>query len=72
MAGLFVGKAVVQRMSVQTFHLLIDGLPFCSGLSLLGRHALRRLALGITRQRRAHAVDDELHGERGQQHAEQA
>jgi uncharacterized membrane protein YfcA len=35
MVGSFVGKAIVQRMSVQTFHWLIDGLLLCSGLSLL-------------------------------------
>ena len=35
MAGSFVGKLVVQRMSVQTFQYLLDGLLFCSGLSLL-------------------------------------
>lgn len=35
MAGSFVGKAVVQRMSMQTFQYLLDGLLVCSGLSLL-------------------------------------
>ena len=35
MAGSFAGKLVVQRMSAQTFQHLLDGLLFCSGLSLL-------------------------------------
>ncbi len=35
MAGSFVGKAVVQRMSIRTFQNLLDGLLLCSGLSLL-------------------------------------
>jgi uncharacterized membrane protein YfcA len=35
MAGSFFGKAVVQRMSIRTFQNLLDGLLFCSGLSLL-------------------------------------
>jgi uncharacterized membrane protein YfcA len=35
MAGSFVGKAAVQRMSLPTFHHLLDGLLVCSGLSLL-------------------------------------
>ena len=35
MAGSFAGKAVVQRVSAQAFHYLLDGLLLCSGLSLL-------------------------------------
>ncbi len=35
MLGSFVGKAIVQRMGVQVFNLLIDGLMICSGASLL-------------------------------------
>ena len=35
MCGSFVGKAIVQRMSVHTFQYLLDGLLVCSGLSLL-------------------------------------
>ena len=35
MAGSFAGKLVVQRMSTQAFQHLLDGLLFCSGLSLL-------------------------------------
>jgi uncharacterized membrane protein YfcA len=35
MAGSFAGKLVVQRMSLGTFHLLLDILLGCSGLSLL-------------------------------------
>jgi uncharacterized membrane protein YfcA len=35
MAGSFVGKVVVQRMSIRTFQNLLDGLLLCSGLSLL-------------------------------------
>jgi uncharacterized membrane protein YfcA len=35
MAGAFVGKAVVQRMSVAVFHHMLDGLLLCSGLALL-------------------------------------
>jgi hypothetical protein len=35
MGGSFVGKAVVQRMSTQAFRYVLDGLLFCSGLSLL-------------------------------------
>jgi len=35
MAGSFVGKMVVQRMSPGTFQLLLDILLGCSGLSLL-------------------------------------
>jgi uncharacterized membrane protein YfcA len=35
MAGSFAGKHVVQRMSVQTFQYVLDGLLFCSGISLL-------------------------------------
>ncbi len=35
MAGAFVGKIFVQRMSLQTFEYLLDAMLFCSGLSLL-------------------------------------
>jgi uncharacterized protein len=35
MAGSFVGKAVVLRMSVRTFQYVLDVLLFCSGCSLL-------------------------------------
>ncbi len=35
MAGAFVGKAIVQRMSIHTFQYLLDAVLFCSGLSLL-------------------------------------
>jgi uncharacterized membrane protein YfcA len=35
MAGAFVGKLVVQRMSVRTFQHLLDALLLCSGLTLL-------------------------------------
>jgi uncharacterized protein len=35
MAGAFVGKAVVLRMSTHTFESLLDALLLCSGLSLL-------------------------------------
>jgi uncharacterized membrane protein YfcA len=35
MAGSFLGKAVVQRMSLRTFEYVLDGLLFCSGVSLL-------------------------------------
>ncbi len=35
MAGSFVGKAIVQRMSIHTFQHLLDALLLCSGLSLL-------------------------------------
>jgi uncharacterized membrane protein YfcA len=35
MAGAFAGKAIVLRMSIQTFQYLLDGLLLCSGLSLL-------------------------------------
>jgi uncharacterized membrane protein YfcA len=35
MAGAFVGKAVVRRMSVDTFQHILDGVLLCSGLSLL-------------------------------------
>lgn len=35
MAGTFVGKAVVQRMSVATFQHILDAVLLCSGLSLL-------------------------------------
>lgn len=35
MAGAFVGKAVVRRMSVETFQHILDGVLLCSGLSLL-------------------------------------
>ncbi|MCS7463830.1 sulfite exporter TauE/SafE family protein [Paenibacillus doosanensis] len=35
MFGTFVGKAVVQRMSVRSFQYMLDGLLLCSGLSML-------------------------------------
>jgi len=35
MAGSFVGKAVVQRMSIQTFQNILDLLLLCSGIALL-------------------------------------
>jgi uncharacterized membrane protein YfcA len=35
MAGAFVGKAIVLRMSTHTFEYLLDALLLCSGLSLL-------------------------------------
>ena len=35
MVGSFAGKAVVQRVSIPTFHHLLDALLLCSGLSLL-------------------------------------
>jgi uncharacterized membrane protein YfcA len=35
MAGAFVGKAIVQRMSIGAFRHVLDALLFCSGLSLL-------------------------------------
>jgi uncharacterized membrane protein YfcA len=35
MAGSFVGKAVVQRVSIPTFQYLLDLLLLCSGLSLI-------------------------------------
>jgi uncharacterized membrane protein YfcA len=35
MAGSFVGKAIVQRMSIHTFQHLLDALLLCSGISLL-------------------------------------
>jgi uncharacterized protein len=35
MAGAFVGKAIVLRMSIHTFQYLLDALLLCSGLSLL-------------------------------------
>jgi uncharacterized membrane protein YfcA len=35
MAGSFVGKAIVLRMSVRTFQYVLDVLLFCSGFSLL-------------------------------------
>jgi uncharacterized membrane protein YfcA len=35
MAGSFVGKAIVQRMSIHTFQYLLDALLLCSGISLL-------------------------------------
>jgi uncharacterized membrane protein YfcA len=34
MAGAFVGKAVVQRMSIAVFQHVLDGLLLCSGLAL--------------------------------------
>lgn len=35
MAGTFVGKAIVQRMSLHTFQYILDALLLCSGVSLL-------------------------------------
>jgi uncharacterized membrane protein YfcA len=35
MAGAFVGKLIVQRMSLQTFQILLDVILLCSGLALL-------------------------------------
>jgi uncharacterized membrane protein YfcA len=35
MAGAFVGKAVVQRMSAAAFQHVLDALLLCSGLALL-------------------------------------
>jgi hypothetical protein len=35
MAGSFIGKAIVQRMSVQTFQWLLDAMLLCAGLTLL-------------------------------------
>ncbi len=35
MAGAFIGKIFVQRMSLHTFEYLLDALLFCSGLALL-------------------------------------
>jgi uncharacterized membrane protein YfcA len=35
MAGTFVGKAIVQRMSIHTYQYLLDALLLCSGLSFL-------------------------------------
>lgn len=35
MAGTIVGKLVVQRMSLHVFQYVLDGLLFCSGVSLL-------------------------------------
>jgi uncharacterized membrane protein YfcA len=35
MAGSFVGKAVVQRMSIRTFQHVLDAMLLCSGLSLV-------------------------------------
>ena len=40
MAGTFVGKAIVERMSARTFNAALDGLLLCSGIALLF-HALR-------------------------------
>jgi len=34
-AGTFVGKSIVQRMSVHTFQRVLDGVLLCAGLSLL-------------------------------------
>jgi uncharacterized protein len=36
MAGAFGGKLIVQRLSIQTFHYILDILLLCSGVSLLG------------------------------------
>jgi uncharacterized membrane protein YfcA len=35
MAGAFLGKQVVQRMSLRSFEFVLDALLLCSGLSLL-------------------------------------
>jgi uncharacterized membrane protein YfcA len=35
MAGAFVGKAVVLRMSIGMFQHVLDGLLLCSGLAML-------------------------------------
>lgn len=35
MAGSFIGKAIVQRMSIHTFQYLLDALLLCSGLALI-------------------------------------
>lgn len=35
MAGTFVGKAIVQRMSITMFNYALDGLLLCSGLAML-------------------------------------
>ncbi len=35
MAGAFIGKAIVQRMSLHTFQYVLDAMLLCSGLSLL-------------------------------------
>jgi len=35
MAGAFIGKLAVQRMSLQTFQNVLDGVLLCSGLALL-------------------------------------
>jgi uncharacterized membrane protein YfcA len=35
MVGSFVGKAIVQRMSIHTFQYLLDALLLCSGVALL-------------------------------------
>jgi uncharacterized membrane protein YfcA len=35
MAGAFVGKLIVQRMSLKTFQILLDAILLCSGLALL-------------------------------------
>jgi uncharacterized membrane protein YfcA len=34
-SGTFIGKTVVQRMSIHAFQLVLDGVLLCSGLSLL-------------------------------------
>jgi uncharacterized protein len=35
MAGSFVGRAIVQRMSINSYQRILDGLLLCSGLALL-------------------------------------
>jgi uncharacterized protein len=35
MAGAFIGKAVVQRMSIKMFQHVLDGLLLCSGIAML-------------------------------------
>jgi uncharacterized membrane protein YfcA len=35
MVGSFIGKSIVQRLSIHTFHALLDALLACSGLSML-------------------------------------
>jgi uncharacterized membrane protein YfcA len=35
LAGTFFGKAVMQRITTETFHLLLDTMTLCSGLSLI-------------------------------------
>jgi uncharacterized membrane protein YfcA len=35
MAGSYAGKFLVQRMSAQSFRIVLDGVMACSGISLL-------------------------------------